>query len=80
MYDIRHAYLHFQIDPIMIKYGMDLRAESDRCWIWCRLRRSTMSIKNDFVLLADESLIKAVEAASTRIRPASSRRCGRVTF
>ena len=25
MYDIRHAYLHFQIDPIMIKYGMDLQ-------------------------------------------------------
>ena len=61
MYDIRHAYLHFQIDPIMIKYGVELQQ-----------RRSLLDLvqlspledyyKTDFVLLANESLIKAVES------------------
>src|SRR5207248_1976243 len=27
MFDIRHAYLHFEIDPIVIKYGMDFGAK-----------------------------------------------------
>jgi tetratricopeptide (TPR) repeat protein len=60
MYDIRHAYLHFQIDPIMIKYGMDL-AQKRSLLDLVQLTPLEANYKNDFVLLANESLIKAVE-------------------
>jgi tetratricopeptide (TPR) repeat protein len=60
MYDIRHAYLHFQIDPIMIKYGMDL-AQKRSLLDLVQLSPLENNYKNDFVLLANESLIKAVE-------------------
>jgi len=60
MYDIRHAYLHFQIDPIMIKYGMDLRQKSSLLDL-VQLSPLEDNYKSDFVLLANESLIKAVE-------------------
>lgn len=60
MYDIRHAYLHFQLDPIMIKYGMDL-AQKRSLIDLVRLSPLEQHYKEDFVLLANESLIKAVE-------------------
>ena len=60
MFDIRHAYLHFEIDPIVIKYGMDLQQHQDLLNL---VQNAPMedAFKNDFVLLATESLIKAVE-------------------
>ncbi len=61
MFDIRHAYLHFQIDPIVIKYGMDLKQKSSLLDL-VQLAPLDDNYKTDFVLLANESLIKAVEA------------------
>lgn len=61
MYDIRHAYLHFEIDPIMIKYGMDLQQKRSLLDL-VQLSPLEANYKNDFVLLANESLIKAVES------------------
>ncbi len=60
MFDIRHAYLHFELDPIMIKYGMDLRQKRSLLDI-VQLAPLDSIYKEDFVLLANESLIKAVE-------------------
>jgi tetratricopeptide (TPR) repeat protein len=60
MFDIRHAYLHFELDPIMIKYGMDLQQKRSLLDI-VQLAPLEDVYKNDFVLLANESLIKAVE-------------------
>ena len=60
MFDIRHAYLHFELDPIMIKYGMDLQQKRSLLDI-VQLSPLEDNYKNDFVLLANESLIKAVE-------------------
>ena len=60
MYDIRHAYLHFQIDPIMIKYGIELGQKRSLLDL-VQLSPLEDNYKNDFVLLANESLIKAVE-------------------
>jgi tetratricopeptide (TPR) repeat protein len=65
MYDIRHAYLHFQIDPIMIKYGMDLKQKSSLLDL-VQLSPLGDNYKSDFVLLANESLIKAVESRLDR--------------
>ncbi len=60
MFDIRHAYLHYELDPIMIKYGMDLQQKRSLLDI-VQLAPLDDTYKNDFVLLANESLIKAVE-------------------
>ncbi len=60
MFDIRHAYLHFQIDPIMIKYGMLLKQKISLI-DFVQLAPLDQQYKQDFVLLANESLIKAVE-------------------
>jgi tetratricopeptide (TPR) repeat protein len=59
-FDIRHAYLHFQIDPIIIKYGMALQNKRSLLDI-VPLAPLDEHYKNDFVLLANECLIKAVE-------------------
>jgi tetratricopeptide (TPR) repeat protein len=61
VFDIRHAYLHFEIDPIVIKYGIVL--EQKRSLLdFVQTAPIDAGYKNDFVLLANESLIKAVES------------------
>ena len=60
-FDIRHAYLHFEIDPIVIKYGVEL--DQKRSLLdFVQTAPLEANFKNDFVLLANESLIKAVES------------------
>lgn len=60
-FDIRHAYLHFEIDPIVIKYGIVL--DQKRSLLdFVQAAPLDSNFKNDFVLLANESLIKAVES------------------
>jgi len=61
IFDIRHAYLHFEIDPIVIKYGVAL--DQKRSLIdFVQTAPLEAGFKKDFVLLANESLIKAVES------------------
>jgi tetratricopeptide (TPR) repeat protein len=61
IFDIRHAYLHFEIDPIATKYGVDL--DQKRSLIdFVQTAPLDPAFKSDFVLLASESLIKAVES------------------
>jgi tetratricopeptide (TPR) repeat protein len=67
MYDIRHAYLFFELDPIMIKYGMDLKQKSSLLDM-VQLTPLDDNYKSDFVLLADQSLIKAIECRLDRNR------------
>ncbi len=61
MFDIRHAYLHYQVDPLVIKYGIDLQQKRSLLDL-VQLTPLDDNYKNDFVLLANESLIKAIEA------------------
>ncbi len=61
LYDIRHSYLHFQIDPIMIENRAPL-AQKRSLIDLAGTAPLEESYKTDFVLLANESLIKAVEA------------------
>jgi tetratricopeptide (TPR) repeat protein len=61
MFDIRHAYIHFEIDPIATKYGIEL--DQKRALIdFAQNAPLEPAFKSDFVLLASESLIKAVES------------------
>ena len=60
-FDIRHAYLHFEVDPIVIKYGITL--DPKRSLLdFVQTAPLDPGFKNDFVLLANESLIKSVES------------------
>lgn len=61
LFDIRHAYLHFEVDPIVIKYGMELQQK--RSLIdFAQTAPLEDQFKQDYTLLANECLIKAVEA------------------
>jgi tetratricopeptide (TPR) repeat protein len=60
-FDIRHAYLHFEIDPVVIKYGVELDLKRSLL-DFVQTAPLEANFKNDFVLLANESLIKAVES------------------
>ena len=60
VFDIRHAYLHFEIDPIATKYGIEL--DQKRSLLdFAQTAPLEPNFKSDFVLLASESLIKTVE-------------------
>jgi tetratricopeptide (TPR) repeat protein len=61
VFDLRHAYLHFVVEPLSSKYGrgiMNYAALSDYVAGAPGLEDS---YKNDFLLLTTESLIKAIE-------------------
>ncbi|HWF08054.1 MAG TPA: tetratricopeptide repeat protein [Bryobacteraceae bacterium] len=61
VFDIRHAYLHFEVDPIVIKFGVAL--DQKRSLIdFAQQAPLEPGYKSDFVLLANESVIKAVES------------------
>lgn len=62
IFDIRHAYLHYLLDPLSTRYADVLerkKAISDHAF---RSRTLSDSLKQDFLQLASESLIKAVES------------------
>ena len=64
--DIRHSFLRFCIDPIGIKYGLALMQKRSLLDIAVSAPALPEIYKNDFVLLATESLIKAIEARLDR--------------
>ena len=61
LFDIRHAYLHFEVDPIVIKFGMALQQKKSLI-DFVQTAPVEEQFKQDYTLLANESLIKAVEA------------------
>ena len=62
IFDIRHAFLHYQIDPLVIKWGLALDSKKSLIDFARGAQALDDRYKNDFVLLATESLIKAIEA------------------
>jgi tetratricopeptide (TPR) repeat protein len=60
--DIRHAYLHYLIDPLGLKYAKQLQAKSAIGDYALAAPLLADHFKKDFVLLATESFIKAVES------------------
>lgn len=67
--DIRHAYLHFLLDPLPLKYRKDVENKSALLNIAARAPRLPVEYKNDFLALTDECLIKAVELRLSRPSP-----------
>lgn len=73
IHDVRHAYLHYLLDPIATKFNerlMRVRGLGDFAQAAPAL---DMTYKEDFLLLATESLIKAVESRLDR-KPADAQR------
>jgi len=60
--EIRHAYLHYLLDPYATKYAGAVQAKKDVGGLAMFAPALEDSYKTDFALLATECLIKAVEA------------------
>ena len=65
LFDIRHAYLLYQIDPILLKYRAALEAKKSLMDFVQQAPLDSV-YKSDVVLLADTSLVKAIEARLDR--------------
>jgi tetratricopeptide (TPR) repeat protein len=59
--EIRHAYLHYLVEPLVAKYGLVLMKKSSLSDLAATAPALDESYKNDFVLLTSECLIKAIE-------------------
>lgn len=68
--DVRHAYLHSILDPLAVRYYTELDAKIDLQELAKPAPALDEMYKEDFSLLATESLIKAVEA---RLAPRTRR-------
>jgi len=60
--EIRHAYLHFLVEPLVAKFGLVLMKSASLGDYAAPAPMLDDSYKNDFVLLTSESLIKAMES------------------
>lgn len=68
--EVRHAYLHYLLDPFALKYYDHLKRLKGVADYAQAAPALDESYKNDFILLATECLIKGVES---RLAPASER-------
>jgi hypothetical protein len=69
--DIRRAYLHYLIDPMMMRYTLELESKKALGDFASASPILDDAYKNDFVLLAGMSLVRAIEA---RLSPLAQRK------
>jgi tetratricopeptide (TPR) repeat protein len=62
IFDIRHAYLHYLLDPLSIRWADVVERKKGIADHAFRSRPLSDTLKQDFLQLSTESLIKAVEA------------------
>ena len=67
--DVQHAYLHFLLDPLPLKYRDLVNQKKGILNIAARAPRLPVEYKSDFLAYADESLIKAVELRIRHLKP-----------
>jgi len=67
--DIQHAYLHFLLDPIALRNRQAIETKKMLLNIAARAPNLPVEYRDDFVALADECFIKAVELRLRRISP-----------
>jgi TolA-binding protein len=75
IYDIRHAYLFFLIDPVMLTYRADVLQKRSMLDL-VQTAPLPDDVKTDFGLLASQSLVKAVEARMDKDTNAIDRATG----
>ncbi|HEV2490547.1 MAG TPA: hypothetical protein VGT03_12130 [Candidatus Acidoferrales bacterium] len=59
--DIRHAFLHFLLDPLVLKYQQTISTRRELLNIAARAPQLPPTYQSDFVGLFDECLVRAVE-------------------
>lgn len=59
--DIRHAFLHFLLDPLVLKYQQTISTRRELLNIAARAPQLPRTYENDFVGLFDECIVRAVE-------------------
>jgi tetratricopeptide (TPR) repeat protein len=65
-FDVRHAYLHYLLDPMATRYQEILERKKFLTRQAQRVRRLSDSFQDDFFSLTTESLIKAIESRLDR--------------
>jgi hypothetical protein len=67
--EIRHAYLHFVLDPLTLQYKKDLQTKSALLNVAARAPGLPPEYHDDFLSFADECLIQAVELKLNNLSP-----------
>ena len=68
--EIQHAYLHYMLDPLPLRYRQEIESKKALLNIAARAPRLPLEYQTDFLAFADECLIKAVELRLRRLSPA----------
>jgi len=68
--DIRHAYLHFMIDPLVLQSRMQIEKKRDLLYIAAKAPLLPREYRDDFIGLWDECSVKAVELRLRKMNPA----------
>ena len=69
MDDIRHAFLHFLLDPIAIRYRVQAAKASPLLEYAARAPLLPVDLRDDFSAFFDECLVRAVELRLRRLSP-----------
>ncbi len=67
--DIQHAYLHFMLDPLPLRYRKEVEAKSALLNIAAHAPGFPAEYQSDFIGFADECVIKAVELRLRHLTP-----------
>jgi tetratricopeptide (TPR) repeat protein len=67
--EIQHAYLHFMLDPLPLRYRKEVELKSALLNIAARAPQLPTEYRTDFLAFADECLIKAVELRLRHLSP-----------
>jgi tetratricopeptide (TPR) repeat protein len=67
--EVQHAYLHFMLDPLPLKYRNLLIQKKGILNVAARAPRLPVDYRTDFLAYADECLIKAVELRIRHLKP-----------
>jgi hypothetical protein len=67
--DVQHAYLHFMLDPLPLKFRAAMLQKKGILNLGARAPRLPVQYRSDFLAFADECLIKAVELRMRHLKP-----------
>ena len=70
---VRHQYLHFLLDPVVVKYAKEVGPLARLQSVAERAPRLPKDFRQDMLLLTTESLIQAVELRLQKLEPAAAR-------
>jgi hypothetical protein len=67
--DIEHAYLHFMLDPLPLRYRKEVESKNSLLNVAARAPQLPVEYRTDFIAFTDECLIKAVELRLRHLTP-----------